>query len=378
MMKAGHWKSVLLFFILTSPAHSFSDYSYGVNFQVIRSPLLPLDNPALEKGKISGRATLRYMNVWSRQKNYFMIDGEEAQTEATVRYALTDSWSLGGAFSYISQGGGTFDSSIETFHSATGVTQGGRRQYPRNRINVSYEPFGKYYGLIDDDPVKTFFRDNDYRKYPRDSSDPPTSAEAIAASKYRDFIFFNTPFAYTKNYPTEIIALSAQDRMGKGNPRIFTEADVYKGNMISRVRIGMQIKFPVHNSYMMASPGTDYALFVTLEKRLSERSKMKGAVSHNWFGSKQFYSFELPKTRWVFRSSYTFNLTDTSNLFIEYVATEAPFRNFGRLGKPVHQLGFGLQKIFESGILTVGFAEDIINFAASPDIGVFASFEGKY
>ncbi|HNH10345.1 MAG TPA: DUF3187 family protein, partial [Leptospiraceae bacterium] len=62
----------------------------------------------------------------------------------------------------------------------------------------------------------------------------------------------------------------------------------------------------------------------------------------------------------------------------EYVATEAPFRSFGKLGKPVHQLGFGYQKYFESGILTAGFAEDIINFAASPDIGIFASFEGKY
>lgn len=321
---------------------------------------------------------MRYMNVWSRQKNYFMIDGEEAQAEATVRYALSDSWSIGGAFSYISQGGGTFDSSIETFHSATGVTQGGRREYPRNRINVSYEPFGRFYGLIDDDPVKTFFRDNDYRKYPRDSSDPPTSVEAIAASKYRDFIYFNTPLADTKNYPTEVIALSAQDRLGKGNPRLFTEADVYKGSVISRIKVGMQAKFPVHNSYMMASPGTDYALFVTLEKKLSERSKLKGAVSHNWFGSKQFYSFELPRTRWIFRSSYTFDFTDTSNFFIEYVATEAPFKRFGKLGKPVHQLGFGFQKYFESGILTLGFAEDIINFAASPDIGVFASFEGKY
>ncbi|HNI25191.1 MAG TPA: hypothetical protein PLJ29_02450, partial [Leptospiraceae bacterium] len=70
---AGLNKIVLLFSVLSTSVHSFSDYSYGVNFQVIRSPLLPLDNPALEKGKISGRATIRYMNVWSRQKNYFMI-----------------------------------------------------------------------------------------------------------------------------------------------------------------------------------------------------------------------------------------------------------------------------------------------------------------
>ena len=65
------------------------DYPYGVGFQIIHLPLLPIDNVNPGKGKFSARVNVRQINVWSIQSNRFITDGEEGQLEPSLRYALT-------------------------------------------------------------------------------------------------------------------------------------------------------------------------------------------------------------------------------------------------------------------------------------------------
>jgi hypothetical protein len=316
------------------------------------------------------------MNVWSRQQNYFIIDGEEAQAEVTLRYAILNNWTVSGAIPYLSQAGGNMDSTIQKFHSATGVTQGERNNYSQNKMNVSYEPYGQYYGILDNNPLKTLLRQYDTRTYPRTEQDPPISIEQIGRSNFKDYILLQHP-ELRYNDKTEIIALHSRDRIGSGNPRLFTEWEVYRGKMIDRVKVGFQYRFPVRDSFLLSSPGYDRSLFMVTQKDISQNTSLKLGISHTWYGEIYYLNFKLPKTRWTFRTSFEYKLNKNWTLFQEYVVTESPFRNFGKLGKPTHQVVFGSKYISDYGYLTFGFAEDIINYAASPDIGVFASFEGK-
>jgi hypothetical protein len=62
---------------INTSIHAYMDYPYGVGFQLINLPLLPIDNENPGKGKVSGRISTRLINVWSIQSNRFIIDGEE-------------------------------------------------------------------------------------------------------------------------------------------------------------------------------------------------------------------------------------------------------------------------------------------------------------
>lgn len=371
---------IIYFFLSILPFTNlltFEDYPYGVNFQIIRQPLVPLDNSKLEKGKIAYRATVRHMNVWSRQQNYYTIDGEESQIEGTLRYGLTNSTSTGFALSYLSQGGGIFDASIERFHSMSGVTQGGRDQYPANKLNVSYEPYGRYYGILDDNPLKTLLREYDLRTYPRDFSDPPFSAEELGRSRFRDFLFARYPqLRYEDSF--EIVALAGKERMGSGNPRYFLEWDLYLNNYFDRMKAGFQVKVPSMNNFLFASPGFDQSLFIVFEKRYSNKISSKIGFSYTKFGIDQFLNFQLYPTQQIVRLSNIYQFSEKISVFTEYVLGTPAFKNFGRLSKPSHQMSAGVKIKINSGLLSVGLSEDLINFSVAPDIGFFASFESRF
>ncbi len=357
--------------------YPFVDYPYGVNFQIIRQPLLPLDNQKIFKNQFSTRIALRHVNIWSRQQNYYIIDGEESQAELSTRYGITDKLSFGFAISHISQGGGFFDSTVEGFHRMTGVTQGGRDNYPQNKMNVSYEPFGKYYGIIDNNPLKTYLRQYDTRTYPRDENSPPISLDEFTRSSFKDSILYQRPdLAYFDK--TEIIALKSQDRNGSGNPRIFLEYEIPYKSFFDKIKIGFQYKFPIPNSFLISSPGYDRSIFFVFGKNLGNAWIFKLGYSHILFGETNYLSFNLPKRRNVLRNSLEYFWKPDLKLFFEYVITEAPFQNFGRLGKPTHQISFGYKYNFSDKELVMGIAEDIINFSTSPDIGIFISLESKF
>ncbi|MCB1143441.1 MAG: DUF3187 family protein [Leptospiraceae bacterium] len=372
----GNLFLIFLFGWITS-LFAFEDYPYGVNFQVVRQPLLPLDNLPLKRNETAARITMRHMNVWSRQQNYFTIDGEESQAELTLRYGIIDTLSIAFASSYISQGGGSFDSSIERFHSMTGVTQGGRDKFPKNKMNVSYEPFGKYYGILDDNALRTILRGYEERMYPRDSLDPPITLDEIARSRFKDLLFVRRPDLQFEESP-EIIALSAKDRMGSGNPRLFFEWDLYAGKIFDRMKLGFQYKFPAQNNYLLGSPGFDRSLFWVGEKRIADKLFAKIGISHTIFGVNRFLSLPLQSNQQILRLSLLYHQTKSVSYFSEYVLGSAPFRNFGRLGKPTHQFSVGFKMKVLSGIWSVGFVEDLINFSVSPDIGLFTSYESFF
>ena len=69
---------------------------------------------------------------------FLNLDGETHRLNLEWRQGLKDGWEWGVELPYISHSGGFLDSSIDSFHNALGLPQGGRDEVARNQINFRY------------------------------------------------------------------------------------------------------------------------------------------------------------------------------------------------------------------------------------------------
>ena len=107
-------------------------------------------------GKVDGKLYLDLANNFIEiSKNNpngeeIVLDGESARITLDFRYGITRSIEFGIQVPYVSVSGGFLDGIIESFHDATGSSQGLRPVEPRNRLLYFYEKDGK----------QRFFRDS--------------------------------------------------------------------------------------------------------------------------------------------------------------------------------------------------------------------------
>ena len=354
----------LLISILPFQAVSaFIDYPYAVTFQTIRLPLLPLDEDvSLENGsRWSLRLSSQWINVWSLQSNRFHIDGEEFDINPSLRYRFEDDSVFGVSLPVKSVGGGIMDDYIEGFHDAANVTQGQRDRYPRNKFNVSYEPFAEFYPLLDGDPLFTYMRQFDLRLYPRDRLDPPIKNISNQ----------------TLTLLSEEIVNKSGDRANIGDPRIYYQKELWSGRrFIDRIHGGIQLKVPVYTDQLLGSPGLDTGLFLVLGKKdfIPDLSWRLG-ISYTHFEMVKFLSLSLPDHQWVFRPALDYTLDSEWSLSLEYLYFSAPVKHFGRLSKPGHQVSFVLMRKSENHKLVYAVVENFGNYGVTPDIGFHFSIE---
>ncbi len=76
-------------------------------------------------------------NVWNYTPNEYMIDGEWIRSSLRYSYAVKDDVSVGLALPIIGRMGGFVDSAIERFHSAAGLGNANRKEFPRNRSLIT-------------------------------------------------------------------------------------------------------------------------------------------------------------------------------------------------------------------------------------------------
>ncbi|MCC6275410.1 MAG: DUF3187 family protein [Leptospiraceae bacterium] len=351
------------------------DYPYGVGFQIIHTPLLPLDNVNPGEGRFSVRTSMRGINVWSIQTNRYITDGEEGQLEPSVRYALTNKLQIGMSIPFSGRGGGFMDNSIEIFHRSVGVTQGQRDRYPQNRFNTSYEPLSQYYPLFDNDPFTAYFaRNYDRREYPRKEYDQPLTL-SLSTDKIRK-LFVNKFFPYLNEYKTEDIAAANYDAIAGGNPKAHLQFTLWEGNsFINRITAGSQIKIPVKTVELIATPGTDISTFAVFHKKaVKGKLDMKLGISYSYFQIHQYRNLSLRGNLWVFRPSLVYNFSPWQFHF-EYVYYPSPILNWGRLSVPTHQIGLGISKKFENYLCQFGIFENIITYSNTPDFVILVSLE---
>lgn len=354
---------------------AFMDYPYGVGFQLINLPLLPIDNENPGKGKFSGRISTRLINVWSIQSNRFIIDGEEGQVEPSLRYSLTDNSQIGFSTPIISRGGGFLDQSIETFHRVTGVSQGGRDRYSRNEFNTSYEPLAEYYPFFDQNLFDSYVRRTyDFRNYPRNSSDPPVDFPTQENEARR--LVINYYYPYLNEYKTED-SIGNYDSIARGNPKLFFQSTILKGNFLyDKITAGSQIRTSTHSVELIGTPGTDFSLFAVYHKDWFDgKINWKFGVSYSQFEMQRYRNLDLRKNQWTFRPSLTYNISETWKVNLEYVYFASPILHWNRLSTPAHQVGIGIGHKSDNYFLQFGVFENIITYSNTPDIGFLFSIE---
>lgn len=366
---------ILLTLFAVLPLYGFMDYPYGVNFQIIRTPLMPLDESNPGKDRFAVRTSLRWINVWSFQTNRFMVDGEEGQLDTSFRYAFNSRLQAGVSIPVVARGGGFMDQYVERFHQYTGVGNAKRDHYPRNTINVSYEPLGPYYYLIDNDPLTTYLRKFENRVYPRSIQDQPIDITNLQSKLAETFL--SQYFPYINQNKTEDIPLVNIDMVTVSNPRIFWQYTLWKGKrkLFDQINIGTQHKIPGKSLNLTATPGWDSSLFLVFHKNiLKEKLRFRFGISYTKFQITKYRVLDLKGHLWTFRPSLDV-LLGKWTFTTEYVYFNSPVVNFGRLSSPTHQLGFSLQRYYHNHKLTFAAIENFITYSTTPDIGFLFSVE---
>jgi len=398
MMERRLFFPVVLFLLLVPyrPIHPYFDYPYAVLFQTIRTPLLPLDESSLEAGHGAVRISFRWINVWSIQRNRFIIDGEEVQMEPTLRFSPWNRVQMIVSVPFLSQGGGTLDPVIERFHKSIGQTQGGRDHFRRNVFNVSYEPLGLFYPLYDT-LLQSRLRGIDFRLYPRKSYDPPWPLRtnfitpldpgpvrwnALLRGDLKMFLnpepygAVQTPYG---SAPTEIIPVESQDRMGVSDPKLslqFRLLDHF--GFLDRVVGGIRIKAPSHDRVFLSAPGVDLALFLSVGRDPAPHFPgFSAGVSYTRFQMEEFYGIELPSHQYALRFCIEYPLKKWM-FQSEYLYLTKPTLHLGSLSKPAHELSFGVNRSFQTFTVSLALIENLINFGVTPDIGALIGIESAF
>ncbi len=347
---------LLLLSASAGPMFAFADYPYAFSFQTIRTPALPLDDLDPGQGQWAVRTSARWVNIWSYQMSRYAIDGEEVQVEPSVRYSPIAHVQIGLSVPWKSQGGGTMDGAVERFHQSFGFQQVNRDRFPRNRWNVSYEPLGPAYGLIDNDPMKTILRRYYERSYPRSPIDPPVPVDSPMMAQR-----------------VEIVPAQSSNREGTGNPRLTIQHDLN-----SFFTYGAQAKVSTGQSALLSEPGNDLGVYGVLKKSLAPWLFAKAGLSYTRYTAVDFFGLSLPADQWVFRGALEMP-RGLWTFFSEYVYFTRAVNQMGGLSKPGHELAFGAHRdIVNEGTplrMTVSVVENLVNFGVTPDIGFLFSFE---
>lgn len=383
-----------LFFASVAPLLSYADYPYTATLQTIRPILLPVDEENPGEGHWAFRTSSSVQNVWSFQRSRFVIDGEELQQNTSIRYSVSDRLQFGASMPVVAQGGGIFDRTIEGVHRALGVGQSYRDAYPRDRINVSYEPYGALYPLEDGNALITWMRNYDSRTYPRVPYDPPlpwnTGLERPAAPlpAWGLAMLQNDPVAYYRSLQekrgqfqqgvSEVIAASGEDRIAAGNPRIFGQAVIWRGPIIDQVSIGLQFKVPMHAVSLMSTPGWDGSAFLNVRSEMGQVALVAGA-SWTRYSMTQAFSVPLPRDSAAFRMGVELRSRsgESGVWFSEYVYFTRPFLLPGDLSKPGQLISIGYRHHWHDLRLCYLFAENFGNYGVTPDAGLMFSAEAR-
>ncbi len=315
------------------------------------------------------RISISMKNIWSLQYERFIIDGEEWEATGVINKRINKKLILGLQISYKLQSGGIFDSIIEAFHRSTNTTQQHREKFPKNKIQISYEPYGYLYQLYDDTFFTKEIRRRYPREYPRNPLQPPPLLPLETISLYDGSYFkFNEMI-----FPLEIIARKAFDYANFDNPKLYIQNLLFKNNNY-KISLGIRTKIPfVNQSDYFYFSGWDVAMFFSNSFLYKKNLEFLSGISYTLFELKKLNWIRMPNHQWSFR--FQINYYKKLIYFSEYVYISKTILNLGRLSEDSHYLTFGIKKYFSNSILTVSFTENFYLYATSPDVGVYLSYQ---
>ena len=365
LLKGSLLLVAFLTLLLPSAARAYIEFPYAATFQTIRMPHLPRGGEPWKENQWELMLSAGWMNVWSIQSDRFIMDGEELTFNAAISYGITDRVRMGVVFPYVVQGGGIMDSSIERFHSVLGVTQGQRDRFPRNRLNVSYEPLGEIYPFL---MRLERFLEAKYlpRAYPRNPLDPPIDLQLEPESLYLAGI---DPARIPED------TMGGSNRSGPGQVRFYIDYGIpvsYGSGFASVEGAVVSLQAARQSSSSLIGGGTGNSASVSLaffSPRAPNNAYWVMGVSYSAFERSEFRLLELPAQQWSIRPRIGYDL-DGVDLFMEYVFFTSPVKDFGKLSADAHQIGLGLGTDVGAYRLEVAIIENFLTYSTTPDVGM--------
>ncbi|GIX43174.1 MAG: hypothetical protein KatS3mg129_2907 [Leptospiraceae bacterium] len=356
---------IILLMFYTNSIFSFINYSYTSNLLTIRTPLLPI----LENEHNFERISFSVKNIWSLQYEKFIIDGEEWEISYTKQLKFSNHFYAGGNIAYKLQTGGILDPLIESFHRFTGVTQQYREDYSKNKIFISYEPYGELYQFFDYTPYTKELR-RKLRSYPRNGEQPPLFIPLpIITTKKTNYFIWNQMIL-----PLEVIPVQNDNYDSFDNPKIYFLYEIFE-NYFQKLYMGIYTKIPVINktNYFYSS-GFDTSWFFSGSFYFKKNIEFLYGISYTYYELKKWQWIQMPDHQWSVRlqSNYYYR---KQIFFLEYLFISKPILNLGRLSEDSHFISFGLITFYNNKKFTFSLIENVYFYASSPDIGFYFSVQ---
>ncbi len=358
-------KSIGFFFLNINTVFSFIDYNYTSRLITIRNPLLPIFTTENDFYNVS----FSIKNIWSLQYEKFIIDGEELEVKLWKNLKFYRKWNSGFFLTYKLQSGGFLDSTIGRFHKIFGIRQQHRDQFPRNKIQISYEPYGEFYQFYDDTQYTKNLR-RKLRIYPRSGFFPPLFLPL-------DFVLTpHVSYFYLNNnlFPLELIPKKG-NYDGMDNPEYYFQYKVYQDSK-TKTFVGIRNKIPIiKNKYnYFYSAGIDTSLYISGSYLFLKNYEFLYGISYTNFEFHKWEWIQMLDHQWSLR--FQWNIYNKNNIyFIEYLFMSRQILNIGRLSEDSHYLSFGIKKIIENKLITFSIIENFYLYATSPDFGIYFSIQ---
>lgn len=273
---------------------------YLENRNIGRQPLRPVDAEA----------------ILAFPGDAYYLDGEVGLADLIIQRRLSEYWSAYLTVPYIHYGGGTFDSTVESFHDTFGFSQQGRDLVARNRFQIVY---------------------------------------GIGEVNFAD--------------------LDRAIDGGFGDPVLGIRYSLPQPRFGWDVVVELAAKIAVDDERFLLSTGEhDYGAQATLQRRLGNTGRHAVYLS----GSAVYYAGgpETPGDEAqlipTLIAGYSFGLTQRTSLILQGYASRSVIQNstVEELTDDKFQLSLGVQSRGRNVLWSLAVTENISNFENTPDIGV--------
>lgn len=249
------------------------------------------------------------------ERGTFILDMESYTVIPSVSIKVSEKLSVEAIVPIIHQTGGIFDHSIEKFHDMFGLGQNHRKDWEKNTIRYTYiEPDGQTTTYHNEQDLRGIFLGN---------------ITAGASYKTKNFLF-PACLRLLVTFPTsETPVPIGKDSYNTTLQAIFSWE---KQNIVGYHGIGL---------------------------------------TH--FSNSTSNGINLMKNRLAVLNTFEYKKSKTFSLII-HIVSASPVADYPMLDNPIIEMTLGFKKKIGTGILEVGFIENLFFFDNSPDVGVHIGY----
>lgn len=292
-------------------------------YQSLRFGLTPLSPSTLAQGRWEVHASETWVNVFSYRPGEALLDYEMLDTRFSIAYGVLDELQIDVEFENRSAFGGVMDRFIDAFHRSFGLTDGGRHLFPNDRFAVQV------------------FDKNGNPALNLTTGDRGSFSNSLLLSAQHN-ITCGTDILPALSYAVTLRSELSNDRRLAGEmyvePQLSLEASKAVG---------------------------DFCLYAS--------------VAFAYFGTEHLAGIKFHPTQVSALGALEWRFTSSMSFLFQYLVTQGDVESLGPFSKNSHEITLGWKgEIWTRSVLEIGFIENIINFASSPDFGVHVGLAYRF